>query len=173
MAKLNWEDAGEFDMSFIEWLEDNANKNLFGKLDNIIRLEDKAYKMLMILISGAGFSGGYLVKMTADNSGGWLFWGLFMFCLYFLWIAFLLMKNALSVGKLPSRGSSPDLFDMGFSFKQIRVSNINNINGRIDMAMKRGKRMSLWINRVGYLISFSPICFFSSYIGSLLFIKVI
>jgi hypothetical protein len=86
--------------------------------------------------------------------------GLGTACVYLFSLSALLVWHCMKVADMPSPTNEPlNLYQNDFTLQQIRQTELNNIQIRIQQATERNGATAYWLNRVRLLATSTPLVF--------------
>ena len=142
------------------------NSTFHLKCTDILAKASNNTLVFIIIFGGATLLG--LVNFLADERYD-IVTGLGAMLLYFFILAFLLLKQCLEARPIAPQANDPlNLFKIQIDLNRLREDQImrdelEGLDSRIQYNAKRNAETGKWLNRVKYMIFFSPFIFVGGY----------
>lgn len=142
----------------LDWVEKAAMENLRLHHQTADILAKESQVTLTVLLAGMAASLAYWAKAVDAGAWGWLAVGAFVFAAHWTWLAFRLVRGCLMIGEIPSIYNEPrNLMQADFDLDAIRLSELTNVQARIDQAAERNDRTAYRLNKIRLGAAITPL----------------
>lgn len=150
----------------IDWVEAQAQENLKFRLSCLESITKECNTTLTILMAGLGATGAYLFKLfDMANPAISILSGALSLCMYLLCLSGLLIFKCLKIAEIQVPTNEPhNLYQKQYTVLQIRESELDNVQERINKAAARNLYTADWLNKIRLLMLISPIIPIVTYI---------
>jgi hypothetical protein len=142
---------------FLEWAEEHGHKNLEERIST---LESKANNVMTFLLAAIGASLASGVRAFEEAAGPVVFASAWL-CGYLILVAIAFATKVMRARPIPAVYCEPNslLQHVSRSVDDIRDGLLDDVQSRIDAAIKRNQETARWINGVIVALIFSPAVF--------------
>lgn len=142
-----------------EWIEKAGLENLKGRRETADILAKEAATTLTVLLAGVGGSLAYGVKLL-DGEASMPIIAAAAVCTWLTLLAMALVLTCLKIKGIPAIYNQPGKLlkraDSGMSFDEWRRAELNNIQERIDIAVRRNDNTAKNLNTIRILAVCTP-----------------
>ncbi|WP_434668008.1 hypothetical protein P5W99_36570 [Paraburkholderia sp. A3BS-1L] len=144
----------------IDWIEKLAIENLKAHHATADIIAKEAATTLTVLLAGAAGGLAYAGKALDSHSWSWFAFGAVAFTAWLTWLCYRCVKECLMIAPMPQIYNEPrNLEAPELTLNQLRESEIQGLQDRIDQAAKRNGELSNRMNRIRELAVASPLVF--------------
>ncbi|VVE13018.1 hypothetical protein PCA20602_02735 [Pandoraea capi] len=149
----------------IDWIEKAAVENFKAHQSATEAIEKQCTTTLTVFFAGIGGGLAYGAKALELHHWTWLSIGTLTFTAYIVVLAGLLICGCMTIGEYPQLHNEPgNLLNVPsqYSFEQIRVFELENMQSRIQQAIDRNAKVADRLNWIRLAAIASPLIFIAS-----------
>lgn len=148
----------------LDWTEKAALDNLKFHLQNADNLAKEASTTLTVLLAGIGGAIAYTLKGFDSGVATAATIGAGGLTLYLTVLCVLLVFKCMKIEPIPAPTNEPrHLYQKSFDLNVLRELELDNMQERIDQAVRRNDGTTAWLNRVRVMAVLSPVIFSAVY----------
>lgn len=148
----------------LDWVEKAAIENLRFHLQSTENLTKEAQTTLTVLLAGLGASLAYALKDVGAGVFSDVTFGIIVLTIYLMINCALVVFKCMKIAPIPAPTNEPkNLYNVNYELAVLRKFELDNIQDRIDQAVRRNDATTAWLNRSRAMVVFSPVSFLVAY----------